>query len=148
MNPHTEQEDEFAGLASDKGKEKQEDVEYEDEEVVATVTVVDDLDLDDLHNDGSKAVKTPRDAPEESRSVPTGRQKTSRHIAGSVKSAGAVATPVKKRRKLSYETKAERLQQKREEKAKRVKRAIERREEGTTERRRLKKAAKSRGRRS
>lgn len=126
-------------------------MEYEDEQIVATVTVVDDLDLDDLDNDGSKPAKPPREAPtaQQSRQVPPGRQKStsSRPTATSVKSAAAVATPAKKHRRLSYETKGERLQQKREEKAKRVKRAIERREEGTTERRRLKKAAQSRGRR-
>lgn len=139
---YAELDQEYSGLDLAKGKGKQEDEqEYEDEEVVATVTIVDDLDLDDLHNDGREAEKAEKAKQREPKPVPVTKPPR--------KSAKAsLDAPPAKKKKLSFETKGERLQRKREEKAHRVKQAISRREDGTTERRRLKKQTMSRGRNS
>ncbi|KAG8863748.1 hypothetical protein FRB96_007585 [Tulasnella sp. 330] len=140
-NQTIELDEECLELDPAKGKQKQEDEqEYEDEEVVATVTIVDDLDLEDLHNDGGQLEKAEKAKQWETKSVPAAKPPRK-----GIK-ASLDAPPAKK--KLSFETKGERLQRKREEKARRVKQAISRREDGTAERRRLKKQTMSRGRNS
>ncbi|KAG9012648.1 hypothetical protein FRB94_005258 [Tulasnella sp. JGI-2019a] len=141
-NQTIEIDDEFLdAMDLGKGKQKHEDErEYEDEEVVATVTVVDDLDLDGLHNEGGAAEKAEKVKQwEKAIPKPSPRKALKPDL-------DAPAT--KKKKKLSFETKGERVQRKREEKARRVKQAISRREDGTTERRRLKKQTMSRGRNS
>jgi len=137
-----DREAEFSGTINDEEREKLDDeVEYEDEEIVATVTVVDDLNLDDLHNGQAESTsKIPALAGPQSL-----RKAESRPPISSAKNPPSISK--KRRKQPSFESKGERLQRKREEKARRVKQAIIRRQEGTTERRRLKKMDAGRRRR-
>ncbi|KAG6918716.1 hypothetical protein DXG01_012201 [Tephrocybe rancida] len=110
--PDTDPEDEWSGISSkDKGKQKEE--EYEDEEIMATVTVVEDFDPDTfihgprIMNDAAKSatspsVAPPSRAPIQSKSLPKRKAKT---------------------QKIRYQTKDERKVERTKQRARRTEKA-------------------------
>jgi len=96
--------------------------EYENEEQVATVTVVEDFDMDALIH-----AEPPSEHPNPGSSSNQDRARRPEHRAGKLKSATTSGTSKKKAtsaKKIKYETKAARLTEKKKQQTRKLEKAV------------------------